>query len=131
MKQFLLACFLIAVPVAGFSVFQLYVNTTPALAGQAPLGDLSAMQTVIKDTLASVEKGDLVAAEKRITDYETLWDEGEPTLRPMNKEAWSNVDEASDHALKALRAKAPDAAKVKETLATLLEALANPAKPLN
>jgi hypothetical protein len=131
MKQFLLACFLIAVPVAGFSAFQVYFNTTPAIAGQLPLGDLSAMQTVIKDTAAIAEKGDLAAAEKRITDYETLWDEAEPTLRPMNKEAWSTIDEASDHALKALRAKAPDAAKVKETLATLGGALADPAKPLN
>ncbi len=131
MKQFLLACFLIAVPVAGFSFFQIYFNTTPALASQAALGDLSAMQAVINDTLAIAEKGDLVAAEKRVTDYETLWDTAEPTLRPMNKDAWSNVDEASDHVLKALRAKAPDPAHVKETLTTLLGALADPSKPLN
>jgi hypothetical protein len=131
MKQFLLACLLIAVPVAGFSGFQIYFNATPALAGQAPLGDLSPMQTVIKDTVAIAEKGDLVAAEKRITDYETLWDEAEPTLRPMNKDAWSNIDEASDGALKALRAKAPDAAKVSAVLARLLGALTDPAKPLN
>jgi hypothetical protein len=131
MKQVLLASFLIMMPVAGFTVFQTYFNTTAAAAGTAALGDLSAMQAVINDTMAIAEKGDLVAAEKRVTDYENLWDTAEPTLRPMNKDAWSTVDEASDHVLKALRAKAPDPAHVKETLTTLLGALADPSKTLN
>jgi len=131
LKQFLLAFFLIVVPVAGFSIFQVYFNSTPALASQSPLGDLSAMQVVIKDTMAIAEKGNLAGAEKRITDYETMWDTAEPTLRPMNTDAWSTVDKATDHALKALRAKAPDVAHIKESLATLLGALADPSKPLN
>lgn len=131
MKHFLLAFVLIAVPVAGFSAFEAYFNSASAVAGQPALGDLSAMQTVIKDTLAIAEKGDLAAAEKRVTDFETLWDGAEPTLRPMNKDAWSNVDSASDGALKALRSKTPDAAKVKATLAALLAALVDPSKPAN
>ena len=131
MKHFLLAAFLIAVPVLGFSAFEAYFISTQAVAGQPPLGDLSAMQTVIKDTLAIAEKGDLAAAEKRVTDFETLWDEAEPTLRPINKDAWSNIDAASDGALKALRSKTPDAAKVKTTLATLLGALTDPSKAVN
>jgi hypothetical protein len=131
MKQILLALFLIAVPVAGFSAFQIYFNTAAAVAGTAALGDLSAMITAVKDTQAIADKGDLVAAEKRITDYETLWDDAEPTLRPMNKDAWSNVDSASDGALKALRSKAPDAAKIKATLAALLAALVDPSKTTN
>ena len=131
MKHVLLAFVLIAVPVAGFSAFETYFNSAPAAAGQPPLGDLSAMQTVIKDTLAIAEKGDLAAAEKRVTDFETLWDGAEPTLRPMNKDAWSNVDSASDGALKALRSKTPDAAKVKATLTALLAALVDPSKPAN
>jgi hypothetical protein len=131
MKQLLLALFLIAVPVLGFSGFQLAFKVIPAVAAQSALGDLAAMLAVVRDTEAIAEKGDLVAAEKRITDFETLWDEGEPTLRPMNKDAWSNVDTASDHALKALRSKIPDAAKVKETLGVLAGALADPMKPVN
>lgn len=131
MKQFLLAAILIAVPVAAFGAFESYFSTTQAVAGQPPLGDLSAMQTVIKDTLAIAEKGDLAAAEKRVTDFETLWDEAEPTLRPMNKDAWSNVDAASDGALKALRSKTPDTNKVKVTLAALLAALTDPSKSVN
>ena len=131
MKQILLAIFLIAVPVVGFTGFQLYFNSGEAVAEQAVLGDLSAMQTVVRETQAIAEKGDLPAAEKRITDFETLWDEAEPTLRPKNKDAWSNVDSASDGALKALRSKTPDAAKVKSTLAALQASLTDPLKPVN
>ncbi|MEP6828625.1 MAG: hypothetical protein ABJA10_11185 [Aestuariivirga sp.] len=128
MKQFLLAAFLIAVPVVGFSAFEAYFISAPAVAGQPALGDLSAMQSVVKDTQVIVEKGDLAAAEKRLTDFESLWDEAESTLRPMNKDAWSNVDEASDGALKALRSKTPDAVKVKATIAALLGALIDSSK---
>ncbi len=131
MKQFLLAIFLIALPVAGFSAFESVFNSAPAVAGPTALGDLSAMQAVVRDTLAIVEKGDLVAAEKRITDFETLWDQAEPTLRPMNKDAWSNVDAGSDGALKALRSKTPDAAKVKAKLEALLASLIDPSKAVN
>jgi len=131
MKQILLALFLIGAPMTGFAFFQVYFNTSSALAGQAGLGDLSAMQTVVKDTIAISDKGDWVSAEKRITDFETLWDTAEPNLRPMNKDAWSNVDVVADAALKALRTKTPDAAKVKATLAVLLATLADPLKPAN
>ncbi len=72
----------------------------------------------------------MAAAEKRITDFETLWDQAEPTLRPMNKDAWSNVDGASDGALKVLRSKSPDAAKIKTRLEALLAALTDPSKPV-
>ncbi|MDP8997492.1 MAG: hypothetical protein M3O03_10905 [Pseudomonadota bacterium] len=130
MKQFFLALFLIAVPVVGFTGFQVYYNTGTAVAGQPPLGDLSAMQVVLKDTIAIADKGDIVAAEKRITDFETLWDQAEPTLRPMNKDAWSNIDGASDGALKSLRSKTPDAAKIKASLSALLAALTDPSKPV-
>ena len=131
MRQFLLAGFLIAVPVMGFSAFEYYFNSGTALAGAPALGDLSAMHAIVKDTLAIADKGDLAAAATRITDFETLWDQAEPTLRPMNKEAWSNVDGGSDGALKALRAKSPDAAKVKAALTALLGALTDPSKPIN
>ncbi len=129
-KQFLLAAALIAVPVTAFSAFQINYNTSPATAEAMGLGDLSNMQAVVSDTLAIATKGDFTAAEKRITDFETLWDEAEPTLRPKNKDQWSNIDGASDGALKSLRAKAPDAAKVKAKLSALLAALTDPSKPV-
>lgn len=128
LKQYALALVLIAAPVAVFSGSEHYfIAATPAEAAAAPLGDLSAMKTIVADVQAIAAKGDMPAAEKRITDFETAWDEAEPTLRPMNKDAWGNVDGAADAALKALRAKTPDAAKVASTLAGLAAALDNPA----
>jgi hypothetical protein len=126
LKQFLLAATLIALPVAGFSIFQLTLNTSNAVAGQPVLGDLSSMVAVVKDTKTIAATGDLVSAEKRITDFESLWDTAEPTLRPINKEAWVNVDSAADTALKSLRAKTVDAAKVTSALDGLLASLDNP-----
>ena len=127
MKQFLLATALILLPVGLFSAFQIYTQQASATASAAPLGDLSAMKAVVADTQAIAEKGDLVAAQKRITDFETLWDAGQPKLQPLDEAAWGNVDDASDAALKSLRAKPADAAKVTAKLAGLIAALDNPA----
>ena len=54
MKQILLATALIALPVAGFSLFQIYVAAPAAVAATTPvaadpLGDLSAMKKIISD----------------------------------------------------------------------------------
>lgn len=65
----------------------------------------------------------MTAAEKRITDFETAWDDAEPTLRPMDTNAWGNVDQAADHALKALRSSTPVSADVTATLAALAASL--------
>ena len=73
-----------------------------------------------------VTTGDFAKAEKRITDFETLWDKDEDTMKPMNKKAWHHIDDAADAALKALRTKKPEASEVNDTLAALIAALANP-----
>lgn len=129
MKQFLLALMLIAVPVAAFTGFEMRFAATPAVAaGAASLGDLSKLKTIIADVQAIADKGDMVAAEKRIRDFENDWDVATKTLRGLNKEDWSHVDDASDAALSDLREAKPDAAKVKITLAALLAALNDPSK---
>src|SRR5262249_9007199 len=65
-------------------------------------------------------------AQRRITDFETAWDDAESTLRPKNPVAWGNVDDAADAAIYALRTTAPDAARVEETLSALVAVLDNP-----
>jgi hypothetical protein len=130
MNQFLRAALLIAFPVALFSGYQVtFAKTGPAnmvVAGAtSPLGDLSAMSAIIADVQKISDTGDFVAAEKRVTDFETMWDDNQEKLRPLSKDAWGTIDDASDAALKALRSKAPVAEKVKSALVALAAALAN------
>lgn len=127
MRQIFLAIALIVAPVAAFTGFELYVKSAPAKT--ADLGNLSSFKTILADVQALAAKGDLTAAEKRITDYETAWDQAETAIRPLNQTYWSNIDAASDAALKALRQSSPSADKVNRTLASLIAALNNPAQP--
>jgi hypothetical protein len=136
MRNLLLSVALIAAPVAVFSGG--YMLLAPAAQVQAAttsapsLGDMSSFVTIINDVETIAAKGDLVAAEKRITDFETAWDKAAGTLRPINSSYWGNIDDAADAALSALRAKTPDAANVTGTLADLQTALADPSlSPIN
>lgn len=120
MKQFFLAALLVAVPVAAFTGVQLYQSQTSAAAG---LGDLSAFTSIVMDVQKIADTGDLPGAKARIKDFEIAWDQAEAGLRPMDPARWGAIDEAADAALSSLRAKAPDAATVKEALAALQAAL--------
>ena len=130
MKQILLAAALIAVPVIGFTGFHMMQSAAVASTAAATsvnavaaLGDMSAMITIIGDVQKIAGTGDMVAAETRITDFETAWDDAAPTLQPKSSEEWGIVDQAADHALKALRAKTLDPATVTTTLNALMDAL--------
>ncbi len=127
MKQFLLAAILILVPVALFSAYQIYLVKLPiaATAPNAALGDLSQFKTIITDVQAIAAKGDLAAAEKRATDFESAWDDAQAKLRPLDSAAWGEIDDAADASFKALRASAPDAQTVTTALATLAATLDN------
>lgn len=125
MKKILLAFALLAAPLAGLSTLAAY--PAAAAATVTELGDMSSFIAIVTDTQAIAAKGDFAAAEKRITDFETAWDAGQRTLRPLNKSYWGNIDDASDAALDALRASTPAAADVNTTLAALISELDNPA----
>ncbi|GAC1046126.1 hypothetical protein [Rhizobium sp. No.120] len=127
MRQIFLVIALIAAPVAAFTSFELYANNAPAKS--ADLGDLSSFKAIVADVQGLASKGDLSAAAKRITDYETAWDQAETAIRPINPNDWNNIDTASDAALKALRQSSPSADKVNKTLAALMAVLNNPAQP--
>jgi len=125
MKRLILASFLASATVVGTIAAITAVTADHALAA-GPLGDLSSLQAIVTDVQSIASSGDFAKAQTRITDFETLWDKDEATMKPMNKKAWHHVDDAADAALKALRTKKPEASEVADTLSALSAALANP-----
>lgn len=133
MRNLLLSTVLIVVPVGVFAAgYTLLSPPTPvaqtAQANTGPLlGDMSSFTAITTDVQRIADTGDLAAAQTRITELETAWDDQEKTLRPVNTTSWGNVDAAIDGALSALRATAPDQSTVDATLASVQNALADPA----
>lgn len=124
MKQILLATALIILPVGMFTAFEMtFVGMAQATAS---LGDLSPMITIVSDVQKIAATGDFAKASTRITDWETAWDASAAGMRPLNPDAWDNIDQASDHALKTLRKSTPTADTVNPAVAALLAALTNP-----
>jgi hypothetical protein len=97
-----------------------------AAATASKLGDLTMFRTIVVDTAAKVDKGDLAGAKTRIKDLEIAWDDAEPSLRPRASADWHKIDDAIDGVLEALRAGPPDQATCQRTLAALLVRLENP-----
>ena len=127
LRQTALAAILIAAPVAAFTAYQFYAANS-AEAATSGLGDLSNFKTIITDVQALVDKGDMQGASKRVTDWETAWDQAETAIRPLNQTQWGNIDQASDAALSAVRKASPDQSAAKAALATLMAELNDPNK---
>ncbi|WP_146636284.1 hypothetical protein [Nioella nitratireducens] len=129
LRNLLLSTVLIALPATGFTMTEVFLlPPAPAASAQASpgLGDVTAYSAIVSDTQAIAATGDLTAAEQRITDLETLWDQNAGALRQQDRAAWGAVDGAADDAFSALRAPRPDPARVAATLAALQGALAHP-----
>ncbi|UFI06859.1 hypothetical protein [Roseibium aggregatum] len=131
LRNFLLSAVLIAIPVTGFVAAEKYLlpsapTSTAQINTQQGLGDLSAYQVIVADTQKIADTGDLKAAEQRITDLETLWDQNATDLRKADAGAWTTVDAAADEAFSALRSGKPEISAVKQALANLSQTLQAP-----
>ena len=89
MRNLLLSVALIASPVLVFAAGYTMVSP-PSVAqlSQAQVvtvfGDMTPFASITTDVQAIASTGDLSAAENRITDLETVWDEAQASLRPVN-----------------------------------------------
>ena len=81
------------------------------------------LRSITEDMLARVRAGDQTGPRSRIKDLETVWDNAEPALRPLDGNAWHVLDGQIDRALTAVRAGTPDAATETADLAALSNAL--------
>ncbi|MFD0078625.1 hypothetical protein ACFVIY_40255 [Streptomyces sp. NPDC127166] len=88
-----------------------------------PPAEIAKFRTITADTLAKVNSDDQQAANSRVTDLETAWDDDQSALEPKSEKAWSFLDGEIDQVLEALRAPHPDKATEVNALNTLLTSL--------
>ena len=96
------------------------VAAAPAADTGASLGDLSAYRNIAADTLTIIGKGDMAAAAKRATDLETAWDAGAKSLKALNADKWTVLDDQLDVVFKQIRAAKPDTKTSGDALQTLI-----------
>jgi hypothetical protein len=84
------------------------------------LGSLAPFKTIATDVSTLVNKGDMVAAKKRVTDLESAWDGAEAGIKPRSAADWHLVDKSLDKLYSAIRQSKPDVAACQLALSDVL-----------
>ena len=87
------------------------------------LGKLTPFKTIATDISSLVNKGDMVAARKRVTDLESAWDSAEAGIKPRSAADWHLVDKSLDKLYSAIRETQPDIAACKQALLNVLSTM--------
>jgi hypothetical protein len=124
LKKLLIALGLFVAPITTPVLLQ--TETAIAAPTTSKLGDLSALRKIVADTLALVQTGKTKAAIKRITEFETAWDQNAKRLRAVDTETWRKLDDASDVALSTVRYPSATPDEMKKDLSDLIKMLDNP-----
>ena len=100
------------------------VQLTPAQATASfPAADIAALRRSVQEVDASVAAGDESAAGAAASDLETLWDDDQSRLEPLDGQAWTFLDGRIDDVLSAVRAKHPDVQAEQEAVTALRSSL--------
>jgi len=124
MRHLVAAALFAVAPIIGAPIFLAPLAANAATVSD--LGDLTTLSAIAADTLAITKTGDLTAAEKRVTDFESAWDATAGTMQPLNPAQWQSIDAAADMAIEALRAATPVQADAEQALTNLIAELDNP-----
>ena len=89
-------------------------------AAPSKLGNLAPFRAIVVDVVTLVNKGDMGAAKKRVTDLESAWDAAEAGIKPRAASDWHLVDKALNHAYDAVRQDKPSPEACKQALADVL-----------
>ena len=119
---------LLSVSIAGYSVRSVQLRNLAAASASAaaPLGDLSRFQQVAGDILRAERGGDVSGARSQADDLETVWDNAQALLRPMNPEKWTLLDHAIDDVLSKVRAGNGGESSSLEAFIHAMDTLADP-----
>ena len=100
------------------------VQLTPAEATKSfPPDKVAELRTDAKAISVAVAAGDQKTAGTAATALETLWDDDEDTLKPLDGKAWTFLDGEIDDVLSAVRAKTPDTTEESDALSKLTSSL--------
>ncbi len=119
--QSLLCVALVAIP--GFASAQSPAGSTAGTAATSPLGDLSSYRAIAEDALKIAKTGDIPAAQKRLKEFETEWDNHEDSNKKKSYNRWKAIDNQLDLALGKLEAKKPDPVAIDKALNDLIARL--------
>jgi len=115
-----LESFITVIDTLGNQKSQLQNQTPRSASPTAPLGDLSAFRKIAEDMLSLVRAGDLSGAKSRAVDLESAWDNAQASLRPMNQEKWTLMDDAIDDVLRKVRSVKQNGSESNASLESLL-----------
>lgn len=122
MRIYFLCLWLLA-PLAALPV--LVSTPKPATVVANPWQDLLMLEVMVTETIALASKEDLVAAEKRVGDFEAVWQNAQIHVRPWDSKLWRLVDQAIMRAGVELRGSERSPVRAKAALSSLLAALSS------